>query len=116
MKGFMVNAGGDVVISDNEVMMVEGDELLRQTIQQVLGTNKREWFLNTGEGVDFSVMLRKRVDHGEIRAELQDGLRQVDEDLVLDEYSAKMSDREMTISFKAKNSDGEVLEGATKYS
>lgn len=116
MKGFMVSDDGDVVVAANKLMMVDGDELLRQTVRQVLGTNKQEWFLNTEEGIDFSVMLRKRVDHDEIRAELQAGLRQVDEDLILDEYAFSMKDRKMNIAFKAKDSNGDTLEGAVSYS
>lgn len=116
MKGFMVSGDGDVVMTDGKLMMADGDELLRQTVQQVLGTNKREWFLNTEEGIDFSVMLRKRVNHDEIRAELQAGLRQVDEDLILDEYAFSMKERKMNIAFKAKNSDGDTLEGTVSYS
>ena len=39
--------------------MIEGNELLKQTVQSVLSTNKGEWVLNRDEGIDFKNILGK---------------------------------------------------------
>lgn len=58
MKGFMLE-NGDLSITNGEIDIVEGAELTAQTIQQVLSTNKGEWFFNENEGIDFDVILGK---------------------------------------------------------
>ncbi len=44
---------------DCQIEMVEGNELLAQTVKTVLGTNKGEWALNTDEGITFANILGK---------------------------------------------------------
>lgn len=39
--------------------MTAGNELLAQTVRQVLSTNKGEWFLNQEEGINFKNLLGK---------------------------------------------------------
>ena len=51
---------GDLVITNNEIELVEGNELKRQTIQSVLSTNKGEWFFDTEEGIAFQNILGER--------------------------------------------------------
>lgn len=58
MTGFKLN-DGDLVITNNEIELVEGDELTVQTIQQVLSTNKGEWIFDTEEGINFDNILGK---------------------------------------------------------
>ena len=60
MKGFKLNISGDVVIENNRIQMIEGTDLLRQTVQSVLGTNKGEWTLNPNEGINFKNLLGKQ--------------------------------------------------------
>ena len=60
MKGFSTNDDGDVIVNSS-IEMVTDEELLRQKIQRVLGTNKGEWSYDTEEGIDFSVVLRKKL-------------------------------------------------------
>lgn len=59
MKGFEL-LNGDVVIKNGEIQMVSGAELLRQTVETVLNTNKGEWFFDIDEGITFSNILGKR--------------------------------------------------------
>lgn len=51
---------GDLVITNNEIELVEGKELTRQTIQSVLSTNKGEWKFDTEEGINFYNILGER--------------------------------------------------------
>lgn len=59
MAGFKLN-DGDIVITNNEIELIEGNELTAQTIQQVLSTNKGEWIFDTKEGVNFDNILGKK--------------------------------------------------------
>lgn len=59
MKGFKLNSG-DVEITNKRIVMVEGAELTRQNVQQVLSTNKGEWVLNPDEGIDFKNILGRK--------------------------------------------------------
>lgn len=58
MQGFKL-VDGDVAIENNIVQMTSGAELLRQTVETVLNTNKGEWWLNPDEGINFSNILGK---------------------------------------------------------
>lgn len=114
MKGFALNSNGDVIIENNKIKMVDGAELIRQTVLTVLGTNKNEWFLNIDEGIDFSNLLGKKKDDEIIRNEIIQGLQQVDSSFVLETFNCDFDrkNRKLTISFKAKNSAGETVSGS----
>lgn len=58
MKGFRVT-DGDLVITNEEIEIVEGSELTAQTIQCVVSTNKGEWLFNQDEGINFENILGK---------------------------------------------------------
>lgn len=59
IKGFKLTNNGDISVSNNQIDMVEGNELLRQKVRQVLGTNKGEWFADVDEGINFRNILGK---------------------------------------------------------
>lgn len=59
MKGFMLS-DGDLVITNNEIVMTQGNELTSQTIQCVLSTNKGEWIFDEEEGIDFDNIFGKQ--------------------------------------------------------
>ena len=59
MKGFALDKNGDLIIENNEIQMIDGAELTRQTVQTVLSTNKGEWSLNVDEGINFRNILGK---------------------------------------------------------
>lgn len=117
MKGLALDANGDVIIQNNKIKMVDGNELIRQTVQTVLGTNKNEWFLNADEGVDFNNLLGKKKSDEIIRNEIIQGLHQVDSSFILENFSCDFDrkNRKLEINFKAKNSDGETVSGSSEY-
>lgn len=53
MTGFALDENNDILIKDNQIQMINGSELTKQTIQTVIGTNKGEWCLNEDEGITF---------------------------------------------------------------
>lgn len=111
MKGFALDKDGDAIVENNKIKMVKGRELIRQTVQTVLGTNKGEWFLNIEEGIDFNNLLGKKKSDEIIRNEILQGLQQVDSSFVLDSFKCDFdrNGRTLTVSFKAKNSAGEEI-------
>ena len=113
MKSFSTNDDGDVVVNSS-IEIVTGDELMRQKIQRVLGTNKGEWSYDTDEGIDFSVVLRKNPSEDEIRATIEEALVRIDETFVITSFGLTMDGRKATVSFEAVNADGvKVMEGYT---
>ncbi len=117
MKGFALDGNGDIIIEKNKIKMVDGIELTRQTVQTVLGTNKKEWFLNIDEGINFNNLLGKKKDDDIIRNEIIQGLQQVDSSFVLETFNCDFDrkHRKLKIEFSAKNSDGETVSGSSEY-
>lgn len=60
MKGFALDEKGDLIIENNEIVMVNGNDLLKQNVKSVLSTNKGEWSLNVEEGINFNNILGKQ--------------------------------------------------------
>lgn len=117
MKGFALDAAGDVVIENNEVQMVHDRELVRQKVNTVLGTNLREWFFDWDQGIDFSVLQGKNVNEELVKYEIEKGLKQVDETFEITEFNIQMEkvERKMTVTFKAQSSTGENAGGEYTY-
>lgn len=61
MKGFALDAQGDIIIQKGEIQMIYGSELTAQTIKSVLSTQKGEWFLNVDEGINLDNILGKKL-------------------------------------------------------
>lgn len=59
MRGFLLDSNGDVVIENNKIVMIDGQNLKAQTVRTLLGTNKGEWFGNEEEGISFKNILGK---------------------------------------------------------
>lgn len=110
IKGFKLNKDGDVVINNGLVAIVDGNKLLRQTVETVLGTNNGEWRLNPDEGINFDYIITKSPDFDVIRSEIIGGLLQVDSSFVLDDYSYNFdkNKRTLNITFKATSKTGTI--------
>lgn len=115
MRGFKLDHSGDVVIEHGVLRLTEGDELKRQTIESVLGTNKGEWFLDADEGVAFPEMLRKNPPDDVFRDNIVDALRQCDTELTLEELQLSRSERDQTVRFTARRTDGSTVAGGYTY-
>ena len=113
MKSFSM-ADGDVIISDT-IEMVSDNELLRQKVLRVLGTNRGEWSYDKDEGIDFRAVLTKNPDKAEIRATLEAALIHIDPTFALTEFSMELVRRTATIKFTASTGDGEEVGGEVTY-
>lgn len=114
MKGFKL-VNGDINIEGGKIRFIEGNELIKQTVQSVLGTNNREWFLNENEGIDFRKILIKNPNYDVIRSEIIKGLKQVDESFEILDYENILNGRSLYIKFTAINSSNEKIEGGYTY-
>lgn len=108
MKGFRL-LNGDIVI-EKDIGLVIGNELTAQKIQQVLGTNLREWQLDEKEGIDFYTILTKEPNYERITDEVRRGILQVDETLELDDITFHKTGRSLNINFVVSNNQGERVE------
>lgn len=119
MKGFALDNKGDVVIGDKgrQIQMIEGNELLTQTIDSVLGTNKGEWFANEDEGITFGNILGKRIDEETIKNEVLQGLLQVDGSFFMTEFDMSLNtkERNLEVTFTAQNENGNEVSGVKEW-
>lgn len=117
MKGFALDNNGDVLIRHNHIEMVYGNELIRQTVRKVLQTNKNEWFLNLDEGITFSNILGKNVIEEIIKNEIEEGLSQVDDSFFIESFTCSFDSkaRKLSVSFVAKNENGDTIEEVNEW-
>ncbi|MDL2253307.1 DUF2634 domain-containing protein [Ruminococcaceae bacterium OttesenSCG-928-I18] len=115
MRGFKVGIDGDVVIENGLIQYAEGDELLRKTVEMVVGTNRGEWWLDEREGIDFSAILVKSPNMDLVRDEIHQALLILDDTFVIDSYEHELKDRRMSIRFTASNEAGRKISAETIY-
>lgn len=113
MKGFALDENGDVLIENNTISIVTGDELLRQKVWTVLRTNLKEWFFDWAQGIDFNNLLGKNVGEELARYEVERGLHQVDGTFTVSEFAYEMDEAARTakVTFKAQTESGEEVGG-----
>jgi hypothetical protein len=117
LKGFALDANGDVLITNNEISMVFDADLIRQTVETVLGTKKGEWSLNIEEGINFSNILGKQQNEEIIKNEILQGLLQVDDTFVINDFSCELDreKRKLKIFFSASTEAGETIETTVEF-
>ncbi len=109
MRGFKLDENGDISITDGQIDMVSDLELEKQTIKTVLQTNKGESPFNEDEGIDFNQIQGKGITDDMIKTQIQSGIRQVNSERTIDEFSHTFKDRHSTVNFTAKDADGHSI-------
>ena len=103
MKGFKLDQYGDVVIKDGKIEIVEGVELVAQTVRQVVGTNLEEWYYDLEEGVDFYAILTKNPNYDLIQDTINTAVQHTADLLSVEietgDYTFNVEGRHLTISF-----------------
>lgn len=103
MKTFKLDQNGDAVIRNNQIELVEGIELVLQTIKQVLHTNLGEWFNDEDEGIDYHVILTKNPNYDLIQDTINTAVQQVAEslnvELETDNFTFEIQGRNLTVAF-----------------
>lgn len=103
MKTFKLDQYGDVVIKDNQIELVEGLDLVVQTLKQVLGTNLGEWFGDEDEGIDFYAILTKNPNYDLVHDTIETAVQKVADSLEIeletDNFTYDVNGRNLTIAF-----------------
>lgn len=103
MKTFKLDQDGDVVITNNQIELVEGVELIAQTLRQVIGTNLGEWFGDEEEGVDFYAILTKNPNYDLVQDTIDTAIQKVADSLEVEletsEFSYETKGRKLHITF-----------------
>lgn len=107
-------SNGDVELLAT-IAMVADEELLRQKVERVLGTNLGEWSYDPNEGIDFSVILKKNPDEGEVRATIEEALKRIDATFVITDFDLTMDGRNAVIDFTAINGEDVTVGGVYTY-
>lgn len=106
MKGFKLDQSGDVVISNGDIVLVSGVELVAQTVRQVIGTNLGEWLGDEEEGIDFYVILTKNPNYELIQDTINTAVQHVADNLGVeletDNFNFEVIGRSLNISFTLK--------------
>lgn len=113
MKSFSTK-DGDVVV-EKTIAMVSDQELLRQKVERVLGTNKGEWEFDEDEGIEFAAVLRKNPNKDEIKATIEEALARIDSTFVVTVFELTVEGRKAVITFEAVNGDGATVGGNYSY-
>ena len=106
----MIDKKGDAVIENNDIKLVNGNELIKQKVRQVLSTNLGEWWLNEDEGIAFDTILCKNPQYELIEDTIRSGLLQIDKTFVMTDFSCTPINRTLHIEFTAENEKGEKIE------
>lgn len=83
MKDFLLDEHGDVVFKRQDIVWVSSTELLIQKIQQVLRTNKGEWWLDEEEGIPVRELVKKNPNPEKIRDYIRKAIGQIDPNIRL---------------------------------
>ncbi|MEQ3347178.1 DUF2634 domain-containing protein [Peptoniphilus senegalensis] len=102
----MIN--GDIIL-DKDLIMVNGQEELRQNIENRLSVNQGEWFLNIGLGLDYPAISGKGVTDKEIELSIRecclqdDRIKEVRNVTVKRDAALRVVDINITIIDKDEN-------------
>lgn len=101
---------GDIVV-DGDLILVKGQEELRQNIENRLSVNKNEWFLNLGLGLDYAAISGKGVTDKEIELAIRECCFQDDRVKEVSEVKVKRDSRLRTamIYINIVDKEGEDL-------
>lgn len=112
-KAFEVKYDDIVFDNLNNIKFVHGNDEIRQSVERILTTNIREWFLNIGFGLDYDAISGKGKDDEGIKLALREAIFQDDRIMEIEflELSVDRQTRELTVRITATIEDGEVLEG-----
>lgn len=99
---------GDLVIENNDITMLTGNDVYVQALRQILSTRLGEYFLNTDEGLDFDVFLgKKEIDDDEVMNALQLAAEQVEDfvKFISIEYEYNRQTRNLSLDIAAQFAD-----------
>lgn len=102
---------GDLVIENGELVMIDGDEELVQSVQAILGTRKGEFFLDSTHGLSHDNVTGKPANQDLARDDIIEALMQEERvasipSVVFDDDKAK---RKRSVSLSIEKTNGTQL-------
>lgn len=79
MKKSILLDNGDIRLIDGNIVLTDGEEKVRQLIQNTLSIRKGEWFYNTNTGLDHGEIFKKRPDIDTFRGDIIESLNNLKE-------------------------------------
>lgn len=113
MFNFKVAADGDIELDDQgQIVMVDEDDELEQSVRLLLGTNQGEWFLNSIHGLAYKYLQVQSPDPERIRSEVLQTLSQEPRIAKVEEIQVEFlyRERKLKISFRAIAQDGSEIQ------
>jgi len=101
---------GDLVIENGDVVMVERDEELSQSLRSIFQTNKGEWFLDHEHGLDRSPFLVKKFEEELANDALAEATLQEDRIQRIEQISFQREGRFMKVDATFMKKDGQPLQ------
>ncbi|WPZ17783.1 DUF2634 domain-containing protein [Geobacillus subterraneus] len=101
---------GDLVFENGDVVMVDGDEEMVQSLTVILRTRKGEWFLNEQFGLDFSPFLTKKFDEVLATDAIAEAAAQEERIQQVEHVSFRREGRSLTVNATFIKSDGQPLQ------
>lgn len=101
----------DLVIEDNELVLLDGGDLVAQLLKEKLQTFQGEWFLDTSLGVPyFQDILKKQVDLSGIGNIFKDQILNTPGILGLTNFNLDYTEnnRNLSLNFSVRSEDGEI--------
>ena len=106
-------ANGDLVIDQSQnLVMTDGVDEIRQSVEIGLSINWGEWFLNILYGLNYSAIMGKGKKIGNIEMAVRDAVLQEPRVDQIEFIEIKMNDkdRSLLIDFKFNTIEGETIE------
>ena len=115
MVDFALDEKGDITFENGDIELINGNNLIVQAVQKLINTNKGEWFLNAGEGINFKTILKKNPNMDVIQNEILQALLKIDDTFYFETFEAVTVNRKLIVKFKAVNNDGTEVEGLNEW-
>lgn len=112
MKVFKVDDKGDLIIENGDLVMIDGDEEIAQSMERRLSTNKNEWFLDLYFGLDYEAIRGKGVTRDKTELAITEAIYQderiEDAALIVNEVDNGSRLSDMKVIAKVGDTDIEI--------
>lgn len=104
---------GDLYFNKGELVMIEGQAEIDQSIDVLMKINKAQWFLDLEEGIDYQLLFDKTIPEDRKREEIYNRL--ISDSRISSvtsiEFNHNRRTRVLDITFKAITTEGTEIEG-----
>lgn len=118
MADLKLDANGDLDLTDGNVTLVTGDDAIAQQITIRLRLILGEWFLDTRVGIPyFGDIFVKNPDLTRVRSIFRQTILGTPGIAAFEEFSLSVDNptRTLSVEFRAKKTDGEVLDYTNEF-